>query len=125
CGISRPGDFGFDIVHFNLHKTFSQPHGGGGPGGGPIAVRERLEPYLPVPAVVREGEAFRLDYGRPKTTGKVRGFCWPFGFFVGSCAYIRSLGPALRVMLEYPDLLVYYLLERLMDCCGALLHLDH
>ena len=57
CGISRPGDMGFDIVHINLHKTFSQPHGGGGPGGGPIAVRERLEPYLPVPVVVREDDA--------------------------------------------------------------------
>ena len=61
CGISRPGDMGFDIVHINLHKTFSQPHGGGGPGGGPIAVRAILEPYLPVPVVVREGEAYRLD----------------------------------------------------------------
>ena len=59
CGISRPGDMGFDIVHINLHKTFSQPHGGGGPGGGPIAVRESLEPYLPVPVVVRDGDRFR------------------------------------------------------------------
>ena len=56
CGISRPGDMGFDIVHINLHKTFSQPHGGGGPGGGPIAVRDMLEPYLPVPPVVRDGD---------------------------------------------------------------------
>src|SRR6188474_54673 len=72
CGISRPGDMGFDVVHINLHKTFSQPHGGGGPGGGPIAVRDVLEPYLPVPAVVRDGEeAFRLDHDRPKTIGKV------------------------------------------------------
>jgi glycine dehydrogenase subunit 2 len=98
CGISRPGDFGFDIVHFNLHKTFSQPHGGGGPGGGPIAVRERLEPFLPVPAVVRDGDAFGLDYDRPKSIGKVRGFCGPFGVFVRSYAYIRSFGPALREM---------------------------
>ena len=57
CGISRPGDMGFDIVHINLHKTFSQPHGGGGPGGGPIAVRDELAPYLPVPVVVRDGDA--------------------------------------------------------------------
>ena len=89
CGISRPGDMGFDIVHFNLHKTFSQPHGGGRPGGGPIAVRERLEPFLPVPAIVRDGEAFRLDYDRPKSIGKVRGFCGPFGVFVRSYAFIR------------------------------------
>ena len=73
CGISRPGDMGFDVVHINLHKTFSQPHGGGGPGGGPIAVRDELEPYLPVPVVARDGERFRLDYDRPKSIGKVRG----------------------------------------------------
>ena len=66
-GISRPGDMGFDIVHYNLHKTFSQPHGGGGPGGGPVAVRERIEPFLPVPRVVRDGDAFRLDDDHPKT----------------------------------------------------------
>src|ERR671937_480622 len=97
-GISRPGDMGFDIVHYNLHKTFSQPHGGGGPGGGPIAVRERLEPYLPVPAVVRDGDRFPLDYDRPKSIGKVRGFAGPFGVFVRSYAYIRSYVPRLREM---------------------------
>jgi glycine dehydrogenase subunit 2 len=115
CGISRPGDFGFDIVHFNLHKTFSQPHGGGGPGGGPIAVRERLEPYLPVPAVVREGGMFRLDFERPKTIGKVRGFGGPFGVFVRSYAYIRSYGPALKEMSEVAVLNANYLLARLKD----------
>jgi glycine dehydrogenase subunit 2 len=115
CGIARPGDFGFDIVHFNLHKTFSQPHGGGGPGGGPIAVRERLEPFLPVPAIVREGEAFRLDYDRPRTIGKVRGFTGPFGVFVRSYAYIRSFGPALKEMSEVAVLNANYLLARLRD----------
>jgi glycine dehydrogenase subunit 2 len=115
CGIARPGDFGFDIVHFNLHKTFSQPHGGGGPGGGPIAVRERLEPFLPVPAVVREGDAFRLDYDRPQTIGKVRGFTGPFGVFVRSYAYIRSYGPALKEMSEVAVLNANYLLARLRD----------
>jgi glycine dehydrogenase subunit 2 len=113
CGISRPGDMGFDIVHFNLHKTFSQPHGGGGPGGGPIAVRERLEPFLPVPAVVRDGETFRLDYDRPKTIGKVRGFCGPFGVFVRSYAYIRAYGSGLREMSEVAVLNANYLLARL------------
>jgi glycine dehydrogenase subunit 2 len=113
CGIARPGDFGFDIVHFNLHKTFSQPHGGGGPGGGPIAVRERLEPFLPVPAVVRDGDRFGLDYDRPKTIGKVRGFTGPFGVFVRSYAYIRSFGPALREMSEVAVLNANYLLARL------------
>ena len=94
CGISRPGDMGFDIVHINLHKTFSQPHGGGGPGGGPIAVRETLEPYLPVPVVARDGDVFRLDYDRPQSIGKVRGFSGPFGVFVRSYAFMRAWGPA-------------------------------
>jgi glycine dehydrogenase subunit 2 len=116
CGISRPGDMGFDIVHFNLHKTFSQPHGGGGPGGGPIAVRDLLEPFLPVPAVVRDGEeAFRLDHDRPKTIGKVRGYCGPFGVFVRSYAFIRAYGPGLREMSEAAVLNANYLLARLKD----------
>jgi glycine dehydrogenase subunit 2 len=115
CGISRPGDMGFDIVHINLHKTFSQPHGGGGPGGGPIVVRKTLEPFLPVPAVVRDGERFRLDYDRPQTIGKVRGFTGPFGVFVRSYAYIRSYGPALREMSEVAVLNANYLLARLRD----------
>ena len=115
CGISRPGDMGFDIVHINLHKTFSQPHGGGGPGGGPIVVREKLEPFLPVPAVVRDGEAFRLDHDRPKSIGKVRGFTGPFGVFVRSYAYIRAYGPGLREMSETAVLNANYLLARLRD----------
>jgi glycine dehydrogenase subunit 2 len=115
CGISRPGDMGFDIVHFNLHKTFSQPHGGGGPGGGPVAVRKDLEPFLPVPAVARDGDRFRLDYARPKSIGKVRGFYGPFGVFVRSYAYIRSYGPRLRDMSEAAVLNANYLLARLRD----------
>src|SRR6266566_7227117 len=79
----------------------------------PIAVRERLEPFLPVPAVVREGDTFRLDYERPKTIGKVRGFCGPFGVFVRSYAYIRSYGPALKEMSEVAVLNANYLLARL------------
>jgi glycine dehydrogenase subunit 2 len=115
CGISRPGDMGFDIVHYNLHKTFSQPHGGGGPGGGPIAVRETLEPYLPVPAVVRDGERFRLDFDRPRSIGKVRGFTGPFGVFVRSYAFIRMWGPRLREMSEVAVLNANYLLARIRD----------
>jgi glycine dehydrogenase subunit 2 len=115
CGISRPGDMGFDIVHINLHKTFSQPHGGGGPGGGPIVVRDSLEPFLPVPAVVKDGERFRLDYDRPKSIGKVRGFTGPFGVFVRSYAYMRSYGPRLREMSETAVLNANYLLARLRE----------
>ena len=97
-GHSRPGDMGFDIVHVNLHKSFSQPHGGGGPGAGPIAVSERIEPFLPRPQVVRregdngDGPSFDLDLERPKSIGRLRGFQGNFGVFVRSYAYILSLG---------------------------------
>jgi glycine dehydrogenase subunit 2 len=116
CGISRPGDMGFDIVHINLHKTFSQPHGGGGPGGGPIAARDILEPFLPVPAVVRNDDGtFGLDFDRPKSIGKVRSYTGPFGVFVRSYAYIRMYGPRLREMSETAVLNANYVRARLMD----------
>jgi glycine dehydrogenase subunit 2 len=97
-GVAQPGAMGFDIVHFNLHKTFTQPHGGGGPGAGPIAVSDRIEPFLPTPQVVRRGgdnggePRYDLDHDRPKSIGKLRGFQGNFGVFVRSYAYIRSLG---------------------------------
>ncbi len=95
-GQTRPGDMGFDIVHVNLHKSFSQPHGGGGPGAGPIAVSERVEPFIPRPQVVRieqdEEVIFDLDYDRPRSIGRLRGFQGNFGVFVRSLAYILSLG---------------------------------
>ena len=115
CGISRPGDMGFDVVHINLHKTFSQPHGGGGPGGGPIAVRDFLEPFLPIPAVTRDGDRFDLDAHRPLSIGKVRGFAGPFGVFVRSYAYIRRYGPRLREMSEAAVLNANYLLKHLRE----------
>jgi glycine dehydrogenase subunit 2 len=117
-GITRPGDMGFDIVHFNLHKSFTQPHGGGGPGAGPIAVSERIEPYLPRPQVVRReddaGFAFDLDEDRPKSIGKLRGFQGNYGVFVRSYAYIRSLGAeGLREASEVAVLNANYLLALL------------
>ncbi|HEY9458079.1 MAG TPA: aminomethyl-transferring glycine dehydrogenase subunit GcvPB [Gaiella sp.] len=114
-GRSRPGDMGFDIVHYNLHKTFSQPHGGGGPGGGPVAVTQELEPFLPSPTVVREGDAFRLEHDRPKSIGRVRGFAGPFGVFVRSYAFMRAYGPALKDMSETAVLNANYLLAQLKD----------
>jgi len=115
CGISRPGDMGFDVLHFNLHKTFSQPHGGGGPGAGSVAVRDILEPYLPTPVVVRDGDEFRLDHDRPKSIGRVRGFGGPFGVFVRAYAFIRCWGPGLRDMSEIAVLNANYMLALLKD----------
>ena len=113
CGISRPGDMGFDIVHFNLHKTFSQPHGGGGPGGGPIAVRERLEPFLPVPAVVRDDEAFRLD-DRPRRSARCAGSWAVRGLRPLVCVH-PVLRAGLREMSEVAVLNANHLLARLKD----------
>jgi glycine dehydrogenase subunit 2 len=115
CGISRPGDMGFDVVHFNLHKTFSQPHGGGGPGGGPVAVRAILEPFLPVPRITRSDAGFGYDWDEPKTIGKVRGFAGPFGVFVRSYAFMRMWGQGLRHMSEVAVLNANYVLARLKD----------
>jgi glycine dehydrogenase subunit 2 len=93
-GICRPGDVGVDVMHFNTHKTFSTPHGCGGPGAGPIAVRKTLSPYLPVPQVEKRPDgSYYLDAGRPKTIGKVRTFFGQVGVLVRCYAYIRALGP--------------------------------
>jgi glycine dehydrogenase subunit 2 len=119
-GRSRPGDMGFDIVHVNLHKSFSQPHGGGGPGAGPICVSDRLEPFLPVPRVVRReggdgaGPSFDLDYDAPRSIGRLRGFAGNFGVFARSYAYIRSLGgDGLREASDSAVLNANYVLARL------------
>ena len=119
-GLARPGDMGFDIVHVNLHKSFSQPHGGGGPGAGPIAVSETVEPFLPRPQVVRrpggEGSGFDLDFDRPKSIGRMRGFQGNFGVFVRSFAYILSLGgDGLREASEGAVLNANYLRRRLSE----------
>ena len=121
-GKSRPGDMGFDIVHFNLHKSFTQPHGGGGPGAGPIAVSERIEPFITRPQVVKaessngDGPRFELDYDRPKSIGRLRGFQGNYGVFVRSYAYIRSLGAeGLKEASELAVLNANYLLARLKE----------
>jgi glycine dehydrogenase subunit 2 len=129
-GLSRPGDMGFDIVHFNLHKSFTQPHGGGGPGSGPIAVSERIAPYLPRPLVVRReqaggvggqvngvvGQMFDLDHGGGKSIGRLRGFQGNYGCFVRAYAYICSLGAdGLRDASETAVLNANYLLARLRE----------
>lgn len=113
-GIARPGDWGADMMHFNPHKTFSGPHGGGGPGAGPIAVTARLEPYLPVPRVARNGNAYRLDSDHPQSIGRVRSFFGNTGVLLRAYAYIRSHGPeGLRRVSENAVLNANYLLARL------------
>ncbi|MDP2471882.1 MAG: aminomethyl-transferring glycine dehydrogenase subunit GcvPB [Candidatus Palauibacterales bacterium] len=92
-GVTRPGDMGYDVVHFNLHKTFSTPHGGGGPGAGPVAVKKHLAPYLPVPKVFRrEDGSYGLDWDRPESVGKLHGFYGNFGVMVRAYTYMRMLG---------------------------------
>ncbi|MDD5603439.1 MAG: aminomethyl-transferring glycine dehydrogenase subunit GcvPB [Eubacteriales bacterium] len=91
-GISRPGDMGFDVLHLNLHKTFSTPHGGGGPGSGPVGVAARLEPFLPVPAVKYENGRYSFDYDLPDSIGKVRSFYGNYGVAVKAYTYIIRLG---------------------------------
>ena len=112
-GITRPGDFGADMQHYNVHKTFTGPHGGGGPGSGPVAVRDFLAPYLPVPIVVREGERYRLDYHRPKSIGRVHTFYGNVGILLRGYCYIRTLGPeGLKQVSEQAVLNANYLRSR-------------
>jgi glycine dehydrogenase subunit 2 len=91
-GRCRPGDLGFDVMHFNLHKTFSTPHGGGGPGSGPVGVKSILEPYLPVPRVARKDGRYTLDHDRPSTVGQLHSFYGNFGIYLRALVYITSLG---------------------------------
>ena len=91
-GIVRPGDMGFDVCHLNLHKTFSTPHGGGGPGGCAVACRDLLEPFLPKPVIKKEANGFKWDFDRPQSIGKVKGFYGNFGILVRAYAYILAHG---------------------------------
>jgi glycine dehydrogenase subunit 2 len=111
-GVARPGDMGFDVVHLNLHKTFATPHGGGGPGSGPLAVTERLERYLPAPVLTRDDgtERWRWDHDRPDSIGRIHSFHGNFGINVRAYAFLRSLGPeGLRRVAERAVLNANYL----------------
>ncbi len=117
-GIVRPGDLGFDIVHFNLHKTFSTPHGGGGPGAGAVGVTKELEPFLPFPVICERsgtgGASYYLSYDRPDSIGKLHAFYGNFGIVVRACTYILMLGPeGLREVSEAAIVNANYLKEKL------------
>ncbi|MFJ7746152.1 aminomethyl-transferring glycine dehydrogenase subunit GcvPB [Peribacillus sp. NPDC097295] len=110
----RPGDMGFDVVHLNLHKTFTGPHGGGGPGSGPVGVKADLIPYLPKPLVVQEGDQYVLDYDRPQSIGRVKPFYGNFGINVRAYTYIRSMGPdGLKAVTENAVINANYMMRRL------------
>ncbi|MGC8461537.1 MAG: aminomethyl-transferring glycine dehydrogenase subunit GcvPB [Candidatus Dormibacteria bacterium] len=108
-GVARPGDMGFDVVHLNLHKTFSTPHGGGGPGAGPVGVKHHLEPFLPVPTVELVDTAYVLSYDRPESIGKVRAFYGNVGMLIRAYAYICAYGNTIREVAEGAVLNARYL----------------
>lgn len=113
-GICRPGDMGFDVVHLNLHKTFGTPHGGGGPGSGPVGVKKELMPFLPAPTVEFKNGAYMLDYDRPLSIGRVKAFYGNFGVILKAYAYIRTMGPdGLKEVSETAVLNANYLFSRL------------
>ena len=115
-GKTRPGDMGFDVMHFNLHKTFSTPHGGGGPGSGPVGVKKKLEKFLPVPVVSKNNEKYFLDYDRPESMGKVKGFYGNYGVMLKAYAYILTMGAkGLREASEMAVLNANYMMNKLKD----------
>ncbi|MBF0709237.1 aminomethyl-transferring glycine dehydrogenase subunit GcvPB [Alkalihalobacillus hwajinpoensis] len=115
-GAARPGDMGFDVVHLNLHKTFTGPHGGGGPGSGPVGVKSDLIPYLPKPVLVKENNAYRFEYDRPQSIGRVKPYYGNFGINVRAYTYIRTMGPeGLKQVSENAVLNANYMMRRLQD----------
>jgi len=115
-GIARPGDMGFDVVHLNLHKTFATPHGGGGPGSGPVGVKKDLIPFLPVPIITYDDKKFGLDEKQPQSIGRMHSFYGNFGVIVRAYAYIRTMGPeGLRQVSEDAVLNANYCLSQLKD----------
>jgi glycine dehydrogenase subunit 2 len=115
-GIVKLGDLGVDMVHLNLHKTFSTPHGGGGPGAGPLAVKKELAPFLPIPMIEKEGETYRFNFDRPKSIGRIRAFYGNFGVMLKAYAYILSMGPeGLKKASEMAVFNANYLMKKLKD----------
>jgi glycine dehydrogenase subunit 2 len=115
-GIVKLGDVGVDIVHLNLHKTFSTPHGGGGPGAGPVAVRQELEPFLPVPRIIKKKDGYELDDNYPESIGKLLTFHGHFGVLVRAYSYILSLGAEnVKKVSQYAVLNANYIKEMLQD----------
>ncbi|HET7615730.1 MAG TPA: aminomethyl-transferring glycine dehydrogenase subunit GcvPB, partial [Bacillales bacterium] len=113
-GVTRPGDMGFDVVHLNLHKTFTGPHGGGGPGSGPVGVKSDLVPFLPKPLLVKTDEGYRFDHDRPQSIGRVKPYYGNFGINVRAYSYIRTMGEeGLRRVSEYAVLNANYMMRRL------------
>ena len=123
-GMARPGDMGFDVVHLNLHKTFSTPHGGGGPGAGPVGVRAELEPYLPVPRIRRQGDGYLLDSNLPESVGKVRSYFGNFGMLVRAYAYILAYGNEIGEVARDAVLNSRYLRSRLRQVLPTQLETD-
>ncbi len=115
-GITKMGDMGIDVLHINLHKTFSTPHGGGGPGAGPVCIKNILEPYLPSPVVEKSGSKYRLNADRPKSLGRLKSFNGNFGMLLRAYAYIRTLGPeGIRKAAQSAVLNANYIRSRLKD----------
>ncbi len=111
---ARPGDMGFDAVHLNLHKTFTGPHGGGGPGSGPVGVKKELIPYLPKPVLVKKKERITFEHNRPQSIGRVKPFYGNFGIYLRAYTYIRSMGPdGLKAVTEYAVLNANYMMRKL------------
>lgn len=111
---ARPGDMGFDAVHLNLHKTFTGPHGGGGPGSGPVGVKKDLIPFLPKPVLVKKDEVYSFEYNLPQSIGRVKPFYGNFGIYLRAYTYIRSMGPdGLKAVTEYAVLNANYMMRRL------------
>jgi glycine dehydrogenase subunit 2 len=113
---ARPGDMGFDVVHLNLHKTFTGPHGGGGPGSGPVGVKADLIPFLPKPIVTKQDGQYKFDYDRPQSIGRVKPYYGNFGINVRAYTYIRTMGPdGLKAVTEYAVLNANYMMRRLAE----------